>query len=102
MHRGEAAIVLSLLRNDAKAPLHSYMHIMENMQTTVGQYVVNSCVKSGQVVLQDIPFADDTDVTIVIIPKVNLQQLSFLKARELTKSISGNLSDDIIQERQRE
>ncbi len=47
----------------------------------------------------NIPFANDTEVKVVVIPKVNVEKMSFAKIQALTQPISGNLSDEIIRER---
>jgi len=46
-----------------------------------------------------IPFKDNTKVKVVLIPKVELSQMSFEKAQELTRKIKGNLSNGISKER---
>ena len=35
-------------------------------------------------------------------PKINFDNLSFLKIREMTKNIKGNMADDINSEREKE
>jgi hypothetical protein len=47
----------------------------------------------------NLPFADDTAVKVIVIPKINLEKMSFAKIQSLTQSIHGNLSEDIIRER---
>jgi len=63
------------------------------------QFVVETRVKRGHVELNNIPFSDETEVKVIVIPKVNLTKVSFPEIRELTKSIRGNLSSDIETER---
>lgn len=56
-------------------------------------------VHHGQVKLMDMPFADETEVKVIVIPKVDLGNMSFPKIRGLTKSIPGGLSEDVTAER---
>ena len=63
------------------------------------QFVVETRVKKGHIELNNIPFSDETEVKIIVIPKVNLTKISFPEIRELTKSIRGDLSSDIDTER---
>ncbi len=63
------------------------------------QLTIETRVKHGQLQLNNMPFADDTEVKVVIIPKVNVEKMSFAKIQALTQPISGNLSDEIIRER---
>ena len=63
------------------------------------QFSTDSHVLNGHIEINDIPFPNDTEVKVFIVPKVNLAKLSFQKVRMLTKSIKGNFSDDIDKER---
>lgn len=65
----------------------------------MSQFIVETRVKRGHVEVDNIPFSDETDVRIIVIPKVNLTKMSFPKIRRLTKSIKGNISNDIEAER---
>ncbi|MFQ5639968.1 MAG: hypothetical protein ACE5IR_18465 [bacterium] len=65
----------------------------------MSQIIVNTRVTNGYLKLQNIPLEDDTEVKVIVIPKANLSKMSFQKAERLTKSIEGNISDDIISER---
>lgn len=64
------------------------------------QCVVDARVKDGYLSIDNLPFKEETDVKVIVIPKVIFSALSFQKIRELTKSITGNISDDIISERE--
>jgi hypothetical protein len=68
----------------------------------MNQYVIDAKIKDGYLSIKDLPFIEETDVKVIIIPKVNFRELSFLKVRELIKSVKGNISDDIISEREEE
>jgi len=68
----------------------------------MNQYVVDARIKNGFLSLENLPFIEETDVKVIVIPKISFRELSFLKIRELTKSIKGNISDDIISEREEE
>lgn len=65
----------------------------------MSQIIIDSRISKGHLRLQNIPLADDTEVKVIVIPKANLSKLSFKRSQNLTKSIRGNLSDDIISER---
>lgn len=65
------------------------------------QFIAESSIKNGRIILNKIPLKENTKVKIVLIPKVDLPAMSFSKSRKLTKGIKGNLSDDIIAERER-
>jgi hypothetical protein len=62
-------------------------------------FSVNCCVNDGKILIDNLPFPDGAEVKVIIIPKIDLSQMSFNRVRELTKSIKGNLSDDIREER---
>ena len=66
----------------------------------MNQYVIDARIKDGYLSISNLPFKEETDVKVIVIPKVIFNELSFLKIRELTKSIKGNISDDIISERE--
>lgn len=63
------------------------------------QYVADSHIRNGRLELENIPFSDNVEVRIFVIPKVRLSEMSFARIRELTRSVKGNLSDDIDKER---
>ncbi len=65
----------------------------------MSQYAVDTHIKNGHLELDNIPFPDDVEVSVLVIPKVKLSAMSFNKVRQLTKSIKGNLSDDVETER---
>ena len=65
----------------------------------MAQFVAETSIKHGQLALDKIPFKDNTKVKVVLIPKVELSQMSFEKAQELTRKIKGNLSNDISKEK---
>ena len=65
----------------------------------MSQIIVDSKINKGNLHVQNIPLEDNTDVKVIVIPKANLEKMSYKKSQELTKSIRGNLSDDIVSER---
>lgn len=65
----------------------------------MGQIILNTRVTNGHLKLQNIPLEDDTEVQVIVIPKLDLSKMSFQKSQRLTKSIKGNLADDIVSER---
>ena len=65
----------------------------------MSQIIVDTRVTKGNLKLPNIPLEDNTEVKVIVIPKAKLSKMSFKKTRKLTKSIKGNLSDDILSER---
>ncbi|MBL7074981.1 hypothetical protein ISS37_07070 [candidate division KSB1 bacterium] len=66
----------------------------------MNQYVTDTRVKKGRVALKDVPFSDDSEVKVVVIPKANISKMSFQTVQKLTQPITGNLSDDVVSERE--
>ncbi len=66
------------------------------------QYIVDAKIKNGYLSIGDLPFKEETDVKVIVMPKVKFNDLSFLKVRDLTKSIKDNISDEISTEREEE
>jgi hypothetical protein len=65
----------------------------------MSQIEINTKVTNGNISIPHIPLNDNTEVKVIVIPKVDLSKMSFLKIRQMTKHIKGNLSDEIISER---
>lgn len=65
----------------------------------MSQIILNTRVINGHLKLQDIPLDNNTEVQVIVIPKLDLSKMSFQKSQRLTKSIKGNLSEDVISER---
>jgi hypothetical protein len=65
----------------------------------MSQYITETTIKKGAVEIYNIPFPNDTDVKVIIIPKVDIDKLFYSKAIELSKTIKGNMSDDIVNDR---
>ena len=65
----------------------------------MSQYVIDTKIYKGNISLKNIPLSDDTAVKVIVISKVELKTLYFDKIQKLTRSISGNLSDNIMEER---
>jgi len=65
----------------------------------MNQYVIDAHVTNGRLELQNIPMKDNTEVRVILIPKAKLSKMKFREVQRLTKPISGNLSDDIILDR---
>lgn len=63
------------------------------------QYTVETKIKEGNIEISNIPIADNTDVKVIIIPKIDMEKLNAEKISNLVKSIKGNMSDDIINSR---
>lgn len=65
----------------------------------MAQYTAETMIKDGGITLRKIPLKENTRVKVVLIPKADLSNMSFVTARKLTKKIKGKLSEDIISER---
>jgi hypothetical protein len=68
----------------------------------MNQYVIDTRIKNGYLSIKNLPFKEETDVKVIVMPKVNFGELSFQKIRKLTKSIKKNISDEIVSEREEE
>lgn len=66
----------------------------------MNQYAIDAQIKNGYLSIGKLPIKEEMDVKVIVIPKVRFNKLSFKKARELTKNIKGNISDDIDSERE--
>lgn len=66
------------------------------------QYIADTQVKQGNIELSGVPFEEDQDVRVVVIPRANLQKMAYREVQELTKSLSGDLADDVQAERETE
>ena len=62
----------------------------------MNQYIVDAHIKNGHL----LPINKEMDVKVIVIPKVKFDNLSFMKVRKLTKSIKGNISNDINSDRE--
>lgn len=65
----------------------------------MAQFVAETSIKGGAITLRKIPLKENTKVKVVLIPKADLSSMSFATVRKLTKKVKGNLSEDIIAER---
>ena len=65
----------------------------------MSQFVTETLITKGHLELNNIPFTDNVSVKVIIIPKVNLSNMSFPKIWETAKSIQGKLSTDVTLER---
>lgn len=65
----------------------------------MAHFTAETLIRNGGITLRKIPLKENTKVKVVLIPKVDLTSMSFATARKLTKKIKGNLSEDIISER---
>ena len=68
----------------------------------MSQIIKESKISKGHLELDNIPFEDDTEMKVILIPKVKTDKMSFKEIRKLMKGVKGNLSDDIIHERNNE
>jgi hypothetical protein len=65
----------------------------------MNQFVSETSITNGHLELNNIPFADDMHVKVIVIPKADLSKMSFPEIWEDTKALRGTLSEDISQER---
>ena len=65
----------------------------------MSQFVAETSVTNGHLELNNIPFANNMHVKVIVIPKAELSQMSFFQAWEHTQAIKGNLANDISSER---
>ena len=65
----------------------------------MAQYSTDTFVRNGRLEINNLPFPENAEVRVFVVPKINLSEMSFHKVRELTKSIKRNISDDIDRER---
>jgi len=65
----------------------------------MSQFVAETSITNGHLELNNIPFANNVHVKVIVIPKMDLSQMSFPQIWEMTKPIQGKLSDDVAQER---
>lgn len=65
----------------------------------MSQFVTETSITHGHLELNNIPFADNIAVKVIIVPTVDLAQMSFPEIWKETKTIQGTLSDDIRKER---
>lgn len=65
----------------------------------MSQFVAETAIMNGHLELHNLPFADNMAVKVIVIPKVDLSQMSFPRIWETTSAIQGNLADDVVHER---
>ena len=66
----------------------------------MSQYVAETSIINGHLELHNIPFANNMQVKVVVIPNAELSRMSFPKIWEPIRAIQGNLADDVTQERE--
>ncbi|MFQ5583466.1 MAG: hypothetical protein ACE5GL_03415 [Calditrichia bacterium] len=64
----------------------------------MSQFIIETRVHKGHLEVKNIPFFDDTEVKVIVIPKAYLNKMLFLKAQKFTKPIKGNISEDMTHE----
>ncbi len=63
------------------------------------QFVAEASITNGRLELSNVPFENDVNVKVIVIPKANLSKMSIPEMWEATKSIQGKLITDINFER---
>ncbi len=54
----------------------------------MSQFITEARIARGRLELSNMPFSDDTEVKVFVIPKVDLARVSFLAARKLKQVCS--------------
>lgn len=65
----------------------------------MSQFVAETSIMNGHLELNNIPFANNMHVKVIVIPKAELSHMSFPEIWETTQAIHGNLADDVAHER---
>lgn len=65
----------------------------------MGKNVYDAKISKSRLELNDLPFADEQEVKVMIMPKFTWDDEAINEIRKLTSSIKGNLSDGISAER---
>ncbi len=65
----------------------------------MGQNVFDAKISKGRLELNNLPFADEQEVSVTVMPKFKWNEERMEDIRNLLASIKGNLSQDIIDER---
>ena len=65
----------------------------------MSQFVAETSVINGHLELNNIPFANNMHVKVIVIPKAELSQMSFPQVWEHTQAIKDNLAHDVSRER---
>lgn len=65
----------------------------------MSQFIAETSIMNGHLELNNIPFANNMHVKVIVIPKAELSQMSFSQAWEQTQSFEGNLAQDVSSER---
>ncbi|MEK7726962.1 MAG: hypothetical protein AAB354_01050 [candidate division KSB1 bacterium] len=65
----------------------------------MSQFITETRIAKGRLELSNMPFLDDTEVKVFVIPKVDLARASFRAAQKLTRGMKGNLGDSIRRDR---
>ena len=66
------------------------------------KYVTDTRVKHGNMAISGVPFEDEQNVRVIVIPRTDLQKMAYREVQELTKSLPGEPADDVRAERERE
>ncbi len=65
----------------------------------MNQFVTETSVSHGRLELNNIPFANNMAVKVIVIPKADLSKMSFPRVWEKTRAIQGRLAHDVSGER---
>ncbi|MBF0451299.1 MAG: hypothetical protein HQK75_11395 [Candidatus Magnetomorum sp.] len=65
----------------------------------MGQFIADTSISNGRLELNNIPFSNNVAVKIIIIPKIDLSNMSFPEIWKTTKQIHENFSNDAACER---
>jgi len=65
----------------------------------MSQKIYETKVNNGRIELTNLPFENNQEVKVIVLPKFKLDLNALEEAQRLTSSIKGNLSDEISAER---
>ncbi len=65
----------------------------------MSQFVTETFIRNGHLELNNIPFTDNIEVKVIVIPKVDFSKMSFPEIWDITQGIKGKLSGDVAKER---
>jgi hypothetical protein len=65
----------------------------------MNQFVTEAYIHNGHLELSNIPWQDNMKVSVIVIPTVDLSQMSFPDIWEVTSQMTPKLSQDVSAER---
>ncbi len=65
----------------------------------MSEHIADARVSNGHLELFNLPFPDETEVKVIVVPKRIEAENRLKKIRVLTSKLKGNLSDVVVAER---